>query len=431
MRVYLAGQTNFGNRGCEALVRSTVDMVRASFPDAEILVPATDPAADAAQWPEAAHHGVRFVAAGLPGSGFLNWSRVVSRIPALARLPWPRLPDGDFVRRDLRGSDLLLSIGGDNLSLDYGLDSLAYFVAVAAAAREMGSPVVLWGASVGPFSRLPAVERAMRLHLRRLDVITVRETVSLAYLRALGVGPHVSLVPDSAFLLRPQPCDTATFWPDAPGGVLGVNLSPLVEQVRQRAGAATSLLDEAAAWLRALLQRRPDLGVLLVPHVAPLNGHARNNDESYIRMLAAAVGPAPQLACAPSRLNAAETKHVISRCRWFVGARTHATIAAISCMVPTLSIGYSVKAQGINRDLFGHERHVLDARTLDCAQLGAAFDRLCRDESAVRDQLAERVPAWRLRAQAGGAAALRQATGADGVRSATAGATGAVTPKGG
>lgn len=54
---------------------------------------------------------------------------------------------------------------------------------------------------------------------------------------------------------------------------------------------------------------------------------------------------------------ARKIKYVISKCRMFIGARTHATIAAYSSCVPTLVVGYSVKARGIARDLFGTEDH--------------------------------------------------------------------------
>ena len=50
-------------------------------------------------------------------------------------------------------------------------------------------------------------------------------------------------------------------------------------------------------------------------------------------------------------------KSIIAGCRFFVGARTHATIAAYSSCVPTLVVGYSVKSRGIARDLFGIEEH--------------------------------------------------------------------------
>lgn len=60
-----------------------------------------------------------------------------------------------------------------------------------------------------------------------------------------------------------------------------------------------------------------------------------------------------------------ELKGFISRCRLFVGARTHATIAAYSTCVPTLVAGYSVKARGIAKDLFGsEENYVLPVQSL-------------------------------------------------------------------
>ena len=60
-----------------------------------------------------------------------------------------------------------------------------------------------------------------------------------------------------------------------------------------------------------------------------------------------------------------ELKGYIARCRFFVGARTHATIAAYSSCVPTLVLGYSVKSRGIARDLFGNEEnYVLPVQSL-------------------------------------------------------------------
>ena len=59
-------------------------------------------------------------------------------------------------------------------------------------------------------------------------------------------------------------------------------------------------------------------------------------------------------------------KGYISRCELFIGARTHATIAAYSTGVPTLVLGYSVKARGIAKDLFGtEENYVIPVQTID------------------------------------------------------------------
>jgi len=63
--------------------------------------------------------------------------------------------------------------------------------------------------------------------------------------------------------------------------------------------------------------------------------------------------------------NAEELKGYIARCRFMVVARTHASIAAYSTQVPTLVVGYSVKARGIAKDIFGtEENYVLPVQSL-------------------------------------------------------------------
>lgn len=401
MKIYLTGQNNFGNRGCEALVRSTLDVVRRAYPDARVLVPSADLPRDRSQWPEAASQGADFVAVPPVPRRFVHWNRVVSRLPALAALPWPKLPAQDPIRAHLAECDLLLSIGGDNYSLDYDLGSLAYFVSVAEAMLELGKPALLWGASAGPFSRLPAVERQMARHLQRLSAVTVRETHSHQYLRGLGLGDNLHLVADSAFVLRPQPMALEGFWPAHTEGVLALNLSPLVDGVRKRAGAKTELLDEAARFVRGVVADT-GLGVLLLPHVAPLDGSAFNNDEHYLAQLQQRLSDlGARVRSAPGGLNACQLKYILSQCRFLIGARTHATVGALSSGVPTVSIAYSVKARGINLDLFDHEDHVLDTRHADAGTLRAALDRLREREAGVREHLAQRLPAWRERAALG------------------------------
>ncbi|MDD4236920.1 MAG: polysaccharide pyruvyl transferase family protein, partial [Bacteroidales bacterium] len=50
--------------------------------------------------------------------------------------------------------------------------------------------------------------------------------------------------------------------------------------------------------------------------------------------------------------NSPQLKYLISKCKAFVGSRTHATIAAYSQGIPTIVIGYSIKSRGIYFDLF-------------------------------------------------------------------------------
>lgn len=79
--------------------------------------------------------------------------------------------------------------------------------------------------------------------------------------------------------------------------------------------------------------------------------------------------------------------------KFFVGARTHATIAAYSTLVPTMVLGYSVKSKGIAQDIFGEEKLVLSlAEISDSNKLIAKFEEMKRDEYLIRNTLKKRIP---------------------------------------
>ena len=86
--------------------------------------------------------------------------------------------------------------------------------------------------------------------------------------------------------------------------------------------------------------------------------------------------------------NCMELKGIISKCRFFVGARTHSTIAAYSMGLPTLVVGYSVKARGIARDLFGSEEgYVLPVQKLTRDKLISAFKNIMIKEKEIQKKL--------------------------------------------
>lgn len=384
-RFYLSGQRTFGNRGCEAIVRSTVGLLVDQFGEVEVLVPSVDIASDRMQWPDAQASGVRFVPAYLPAQAryWVQLQRLP--LPQLKRARWP-FPMPDWLRRDLSSVDAVLAVGGDNYSLDYRIPSP--IMAVDRFAMDLGKPVVLWGGSVGPFDREPALVGPMRRHLSRMRYVATRESVSHRYLTdTLGLDNVIHMV-DPAFTLDTEPVDVRAFWPVHQAGVLGLNVSQLIERYRRPdqdiRGAVAELIRHAVI--------DHGLGVLLVPHVNALKGDNRGGDTAYMASL---LGQLDDLGDAvsmmPSSFNAAQSKYVIGRLRCFIGARTHATIAALSSGVPTVSIAYSVKARGINRDLFGYEDMVLPTPDVSAKSLRASLAWLLCEEDALRAVLATRI----------------------------------------
>lgn len=78
-----------------------------------------------------------------------------------------------------------------------------------------------------------------------------------------------------------------------------------------------------------------------------------------------------------------------------MGARTHATVAALSQKVPTTSIAYSIKAKGINHDLFGHTNFVLETPKVTAATLEIHLNKLIDNHVAIKELLNVKIPTWK------------------------------------
>ena len=398
-RLYFAGHTHFGNRGCEALIRSTVGLLRQQLGPIEALVPSGNSVRDAAQWPDHAEHGVRFVAAPAFPESVRWWHRAIRVVPPLKSWWLPDATPTAEALKPLADCDAIVMTGGDVISLDYGLPSLIWNTRLVEPWLDDGKPTILWAASVGPFEREPAMLGYMSRFLRKLGNITVRETFTAEYMNKLGLGNLVTQVTDPAFTLAPEPVDVAPFWPEDVGnGVLGFNISPLIQKFRPAGESPDVLRSEVVSFLRKVIDDH-GWSVVLVPHVDPLDGSTENSDSHYMKPILERLDDRyKRIGQVPSSLNAAQLKDVLRQTRCFIGARTHATIGAWSSGVPTLSIAYSMKARGLNRDLFGDERHVIPTPEVSSAVLLRRFGELLREEDAIRAHLALTIPEWRQRA---------------------------------
>jgi polysaccharide pyruvyl transferase WcaK-like protein len=283
-----------------------------------------------------------------------------------------------------------LAIGGDNYSMDYGYPT-GYFSANRATLRR-GKPLILWGASVGPFGRNPKFERFATRELKKVSLICARESETVSYLESLGIIDNVRLVSDPAFVLEPQEVNL-----DKPElevvkkPCIGINISPLI--TRYWTGPE-SWLDSAVTNIRSIL-RRIDMPVLFVPHVFSPG----NSDYDFMKQIMARLSPYKErMFMLSPGYNCREIKYIISKLAVYIGARTHSTIAALSSNIPTISIGYSMKARGVNKDVYGHLEWLVAFEKLQNDILAEVTERLLRSESSVREYLASRMPAYKQKA---------------------------------
>ena len=196
--------------------------------------------------------------------------------------------------------------------------------------------------------------------------------------------------------MKSESVDTSNFWPEDVGrGVVGINVSPLVAR-----GFCGNLRREIVGFAKNLIAEY-GYSVLFVPHVIPHGGGDRSDHFFMEPIVEELHGFRSRVSLAPSTLNAPQLKYVLGKLSYFIGARTHATIGAISSGVPTVSIAYSAKAFGINRSVFGCCDMVLDIKDLSSESLAEKFQWVVENEADLRDRIGARVPEMISTARAG------------------------------
>lgn len=282
---------------------------------------------------------------------------------------------------DLKAQQVELSVGGDI----YCYEDYRKFILLHEMITRRGCKSVLLGCSLD--EKLFEDQEFVR-DMQRYSYISARESLTYDMLKRAGLR-NVGLTPDSAFTLDKQMLPLPDGFDE--GNTVGINLSPLVVRKEAKQGI---VIENFVRMIRHILDHT-DCSVALIPHVVWRD----NDDRTVLRQLREAVG-CPERIVLIEDANCMQLKGFISRCRFFIGARTHATIAAYSTCVPTLVLGYSVKSRGIAKDLFGtDERYVLPVQQLaDANAMTEAFCWLMEYERDIRHHLEDLMPGYIRRA---------------------------------
>lgn len=370
-KIMLYNHGGCGNRGCEAIVRSTAALLES---EAMVFLASDQPVYDK----QAKLQGVQRIIS----SEIAPYSvrRFINSIGF--RLGIPR--EQEVARKhatviDLgKASDVCLSIGGDT----YCYGHQEHLQVINGRLRRAKKPMVLWGCSVEP----DIMEGETLEDLRAYDLIVARESITEQAMKDAGMP--VMRWCDPAFTMKKEELPLPDGWQE--GRTVGLNVSPLV---LKKAKDEKKALEAFVSLVRHILDTS-DCAVALIPHVF----WQHDSDLDALGSIKARFENEPRVFILPDaeKLTATQIKGYISRLSALVTARTHASVAAYSTGVPTLVIGYSVKARGIARDLFGDEAgHLIPVQELTGGtQLIAAYDALMARAEGERAFLLERMPAY-------------------------------------
>jgi colanic acid/amylovoran biosynthesis protein len=388
----LAGNGPYTNRGCEAIVRGTTKILREHFRDPSFLclthIQSEEQFRRQCQKeddPAITHHHSHRLSKREALQNFWKPGTWLYAYRSLFNFDALKYQVYHDMLPYLDDAAAVLSVGGDNYSLDYGIPRL--FTGLDDIVLEKKKPLAIWGASVGPFDTMPDYERYMSHHLQEVPGIFARESVTIDYLKSIGVTENVYPVADPAFLMDPIKPEGIEDVLPVDEEAIGLNLSPLM--AKYVTGGDLEAWTRLAASIIESVAKKAGMTIYLIPHVT---NPASNDHEFMQRALSLIKDRNGNITLVSPGYNAAETKWIISQMALFAGARTHSTIAALSSGVPTLSFAYSIKAQGINRDLFGHTDYCMDPGDLDAEAVAGRVTSMLSEAAAIRKALAGRVP---------------------------------------
>lgn len=361
-----------GNHGCEAIIRSLETVLKPSKKSMDLSI-AID---------EDKYYGL---------DGFIQlydvnnrkynlWQFAKSYIDlklrknayALDLLPYKGVLNSLKNKKNL----LAVSVGGDN----YCYGGTDYYALLNKEVRKRGIPTVMVGCSIDPAVLFQSVIDDLKDH----ELIIARESITYKGLLDAGLT-NVHLLPDPAFKLKTVKKDLPSNFVD--GNTIGINLSPMVISY----GKGNGILQLNAETLIDWILSQTDMNISFIPHVV----WKTNDDREVMRPLYDKYKHTGRVSMIED-CTAEEVKGYISRCRFLVTARTHASIAAYSTCVPTLVIGYSIKARGIAQDIFGtSQNYVIPTQSISAKDdLLSAFKWLYTNEDSIKLHLEKFMPAY-------------------------------------
>ncbi len=315
----LYGHGGAYNHGAEAIVKCTVDLIKEQYKNNRIIL--------------STHFKGQDIQFNMPVDEYCE------RNPYYVELDKNSGEKGNYNKLiyketidKIKEDFVCLSVGGDN----YCYNNWHRWKTIHEVVILKGAKSILWSCSIEPSMMNSEMINVLKTH----HLITARESITYNALLDRGLD-NVVLCSDIAFQLEPEKVEISERLIE--GNTVAINISPLVVRREKKHGIIVKNIKELIKYIIT----KTDMNIALIPHVEmPMD-----NDFNLLREIYKQIGNQDRVALIPNQLSAAEYKYIMSKCRFSICSRTHASIAAYSLGIPTIAIGYSVKARGIGKDL--------------------------------------------------------------------------------
>lgn len=375
MKYYFPLHINGGNRGCEAIAKGTAKIL--GEPKENLIGFATDIELDN-------RLGIdRYVTMIPKKKRSLIQKLIIFIYKLFHRDRYDRVTkeydvDYEAFLDSMDNNCVMISTGGDMMCYE---DNQAIYT--LEKAKSKGLKTVLCGCSMGEKNLTPRKHEA----LKKCDVIYARESLSESFFKSLFLE-NVICYPDPAFALEPEEVKLPNYFND--NEVIGLNVSSMVVGNNSMESAFGKELKSLVDYIIEKTQNH----IVLIPHVLWVG----QDDRILCRIISDGYSHTGRVHILDSnKYNYCEIRYIISHCKLFLGGRTHSVISAYSTCVPTIALGYSIKARGIAKDLGLEPQLVIDCANYKKGELLTSFKYLMEKESDIRKHLEETMPEYKAR----------------------------------
>lgn len=334
---YITGGWGYGNKGDNAIFEGMLQSFKEHFPSASLTITSYSIVEMKEQHDVSAIKSVHRLLGKRSPLGLFRWLGVIVwRITGLRLLVVPSLRQHRTFMKDAS----VVVMGGGGYFNDAWPDMLRSRYVEIDLARSVGTPIVIYGQTVGPFSQR-TIEASLKRYLGYVSHIAYRDAQSLKVLEAAGV-PEAKRVlsADEANLLNVHP----SVVPRTAGRVLvGVMVQKFRPHLEPSGPSAPGCIPDEQTYIQRIAEgllsfavAEPETDYVFIP--------STRWDQPIVEEVAARVRNV--LVDRVTMTIDPDAHHFISLCQnvdLMVSTNMHPVILATTASIPSLAISYHYK----------------------------------------------------------------------------------------
>ena len=297
--------------------------------------------------------------------------------------------EGKRLLNHLKNADLLFNVGGGNIKGGFCDRFIIYTIC-----RIFGKPVIVSGQTIGPFDKWLGKQTA-GFFLNKVDVITLRDTMSINVLEDLGVyKPIIKETADDAILLPAISTEEVkkiflTEEIEDRHPLIGINTNAYLKSVLPNRYYELNKIKQLLADVADRLIT--ELGVRIV--FIPMDYNADSDDRVDAYAVLKLMEHKDKASVIINGYDDHTLKGIIGQMDVGIGLRYHFVVFATTIQAPTIGIYlgeyYKMKIRGI-LELMGQEKYALDFEKTSLEEIVALVKDALQNKEEIKKKLEER-----------------------------------------